>query len=112
MKAKFVNESFFDKDTPDWQSGIEFGKRRDDVSNAAEYTGISATKQKKLDALDKKEAKIMAKWKENRFLEVSVRKRVMSKIEKVRAKEALDLIDTAKSNIRRMGDANGIIIYI
>lgn len=92
----------------DWHSGIEFGKRRNDVK---EPRKLSKTVQDKIDALNKKEEKISSKLEKDKNTTFKVRKHVMSKIESVSGKEALSLISDAKSAINR-GVTSGIIVYV
>jgi len=103
---KLVRESI----TPDWYQGIEFGKARNDFG--PEPRPINNTKRKKIDSLEKKAEKIYAKMVDTPYFQVSVRKHVMHRTEKVDNREALKLIDDAISNVRRIGDTGGIIIYI
>lgn len=93
-----------------WHEGIEFGSARNDYG--PEPRPINNTKRKKIDSLEKKAERIYAKMIDTPYFQVSVRKHVMHKVEKVDNKEALRLIDDAISNVRRMGDTGGIIIYI
>ena len=101
MRAKLVNES--------WHEGIEFGKARNEYD---EPRPINNTKQKKILALEKKIDKIYAKMKDTPYFQVSVRKHVMSKVEKVDNEEALKLLDDAIYNVIRRGETMGIIVYI
>lgn len=103
----FVNEGV---DGPDWFSGIEFGKARNDFSNIPEK-GVTNTIQKKIDSLHKKSDKINAKLSKDPNIQITVRKSVMAKTEKVSGKKALDLIDDAISGLRMRGYAKGIIVY-
>ena len=93
----------------EWHSGIEFGKRRDEVSDPKK---LNKAQQDKMTALNKKEEKIFAKMKADKNATFKAKKRHMSKVESVDGKEALSLIDTAKKNVSRGGDTGGIIIYV
>jgi len=100
-----------------WHEGIEFGKARNDFGT--EPKPMNNTKQKKIWALEKKAQKIYDKielgknpYGSPKFFRVSVRKHVMSGVEKVDYQEALNLISDAISNVERTGSTGGIIIYI
>ena len=107
-RNEFLNES------PDWSNGIEFGKQRGDHTEYFRLHpgGITPSKQKKIDKLNKKADIILKKWKDDSSVQFTVRKHVMSKNTQVGAKEALQLIDTAKSNVERFGETRGIIVYV
>jgi hypothetical protein len=100
---------FEDFSQPDWHSGYEFGKPRNQVDDVLKST---STTEKKIAALEKKRDKILLKSEKDKNLQVSVRKHIMTPNEKVHWRDAIKLIDTAISNINKRGSAMGIIVYI
>lgn len=93
---------------PDWHSGYEFGKPRNEVS-PQETKKISPSVQKKIDAVTKLEAKVLAKMKADRFAMFTVKRGPMRSIEKVDGRTALSILSQKKSAISSGRFAAGIV---
>jgi len=111
-KFKQFNESI--SDIPDWFSGSDFGvDRRASKKTIDKYTNIPKGIQSKIDSFEKKKSLIMDKWNLDKSFKVTVKRHVMSKSERVDAREAIKLCDQAIDRLRTSkSDAGGIIIYV
>jgi hypothetical protein len=97
-----------------WHTGSDFGiPRTPTEATVQKYVGVTPTIQKKITALEQKYQRVLTKWSQDKSLEVSVKKGTMMKVEKVRASEALQLLDKAIDTWRRTRNwGGGIIVYI
>jgi hypothetical protein len=98
----------------DWFKGEDFGIPRTPPKGSADrYRNIPRRIEKKIEGFEVKKLAILRRWKDNPSLQISVRKRVMSRTEKVSAREAMTLCDEAIRNLRdSKSHSGGIIVYV
>ena len=96
---------------PDWFSGIEFGKRRNEI-DIDSYTNITKNVRAKIDSFEKKISIIYDKIKIDKTKRFSVKPHVMGNTIKVDGYEAIKYCEEAIRKLRKTKQSSGIIVYV
>ena len=102
-----MNNSF-----PDWHSGSDFGIPRRATLETCKLYMTNGVQDKKLLSIEKKRKKLNDILKNDPYRTFKSKSHTMSNVREVYGIEAKNLLDIAENNIRRKGNALGVIVYV